>query len=170
MTSFPPPFTHPLLLPVSIYLLRYSSRWFGPAADLPATPWASFPPAPHDPHLSPCLVPLASSLIFSDRIPTSDLCNYYSPYFIYLFICLVLLTELLWSNYQDTRHFGENNQQIVSIGARTQSFSHDLQPPLGLTHDMSSLSLCVSFTQHPFPAGILLCKVRPWIHSFFLRG
>lgn len=86
---------------------------------------------------------MASSLIFSDRIPTSDLCNYYSPYFIYLFICLVLLTELLWSNYQDTRHFGENNQQIVSIGARTQSFSHDLQPPLGLTHDMSSLSLCV---------------------------
>lgn len=105
---------------------------------------------------TPCLFPWVSTTFFRQNP---------NPWA----LCLQLwchCTKLLGSYNQNKSHFFFR-KIITRSCTLVPIYSHTVMPSSLNTTYPESVSL--SFTHHPFPVSILLHKVLPWIHSFFLR-
>lgn len=94
---------------------------------------------------------------FSDRISTLELSVYSSDVIAQNFLGPTTKTKAIFF----FRKIITRSCTLVPI------YSHTVMPSSLNTTYPESVSL--SFTHHPFPVSILLHKVLPWIHSFFLR-
>lgn len=151
--------THPFLLSVFIHFIKAS----GYLALLHIFPFLSlFSSLQLGPHESSCQ-PLPYSHSFGPCFRQN-----LNPWPLQLFIFLFLLTKLLCSYYQNTKHFWENNHRIMCALAPICSHAVMISSLHWVFH-RQSLVICLSFTRHPFPAYILLCKVQPCIYSFLRR-